>query len=349
MYRVAPPLSCSFPNSLKQKQNGKKDGFTRKAENNMKISPYLKINRIEFIVTYQCTGKCIHCSIGDRLNYADGSGFTHIEAGPAADAVKKLSERFNITSVMAFGGEPLLYPEAVYAVYDAARSSNIENRQLITNGYFTKNSEYRKQVADSLIESGLNYLLLSVDAFHQADIPLDPVYDFAGCAAEIPNLRLHPAWVIDENHENPYNAETKKILKKFKDLGIQISSGNNIFMAGNAVKYLSEYYPTPDMDLSSLCGSAPYTDKLTEITSLSLVPNGDVMVCDFVIGNIYRESIDDIISHYDPYQNKLMRTVLEEGMSGLKKAAEEKGIPTEGCYSICDLCRKLNRKPVQSY
>lgn len=313
----------------------------------MKISPYLNINRIEFIVTYQCTGKCIHCSLGERLNRADG--FTHIEAGSAAEAVKRLSEYFDITSVMAFGGEPLLYPQVVCSVYEAARSCNIEKRQLITNGYFTKNPQHRKQAAHSLIESGLNNLLLSVDAFHQADIPVEPVYEFAEYSAGIPDLRLHPAWVIDENHENPYNAETKRILKRFSSLGIQVSSGNNIFMAGNAAKYLAEYYPKPRLDLSSSCGSAPYTDKLTEITSLSLVPNGDVMVCDFVIGNIYRESMDEILSGYDPYKNGLMRTVLEEGMGGLIRTAAEKGVAAEGCYSICDLCRKLNRKPVQSY
>ena len=72
----------------------------------MKTSPYMNINRIEFLVTLQCTGKCKHCSVGPRLNENSDKC---VDLEKAIDAVKKLSARFPVESLMTFGGEPLLY------------------------------------------------------------------------------------------------------------------------------------------------------------------------------------------------------------------------------------------------
>ena len=72
----------------------------------MKISPYLNINRIEYIVTFQCSGKCKHCSIGDRLNHTNG--FKHIKIEKEPEAIKQHSQVFPNSSVMTYGGETLL-------------------------------------------------------------------------------------------------------------------------------------------------------------------------------------------------------------------------------------------------
>ena len=55
----------------------------------------------------------------------------------------------------------------------------IEKKQLITNGFFSKKRERIEEVVTMLEKSGVNSLLLSVDAFHQETIPLDPVKYFA--------------------------------------------------------------------------------------------------------------------------------------------------------------------------
>ena len=309
----------------------------------MKTSPYMNINRIEFMVTYQCSGKCIHCSVGNRLNHSDG--FRHVHIKESAETIEGLSRMFSVSSVMTFGGEPLLYPDAVCAVHHTASLCGIKTRQLITNGYFTKDDEQRKDIAEALHESGLTDLLISVDTFHQHDIPIEPVRHFAKCAkqAGIPKVKFHPAWVVNEEHENPYNVKTREILSELSDLDIPVSSGNNIFMAGNAVRHLSEYYAPPNLNLSDVCGSLPYTAPLTNITSLSIVPNGDVMVCGFTIGNIYTERIEDIVLRYNPYENDYMRAIISGGAAALIKTAEANGIKinVSECYSICDLCYKI--------
>ncbi len=309
----------------------------------MNISPYITLNRIEFVVTYQCSGRCKHCSVSDRLNPADGH--KHISLDHAAEAIGELSEMFPVSSVMTFGGEPLLYADIVCGIHKAAARHGIGSRSLITNGYFTKLDEQREQTAKMLKEAGIETLLLSADAFHQETIPLDAVYRFARYAKEAGiNVKLHPAWVVNESHSNPYNRKTNEILAAFTDLEFPVSNGNNIFLAGNAALHLAEYYDKPKLNLLETCGSMPYTEPLTEVTSLSIVPNGDVMNCGFVLGNIYHQSLREIVARYNPYKDELMNAVMMGGVAKLLELAEQNGLDISRCYSICDVCNKVRRK-----
>ena len=306
-------------------------------------SPYMTVRRIEFMVTYGCTGACQHCSVSDCRTVPAAKQF--VRPDKAAEAVTQLAEMFDISSVMTFGGEPLLVPETVCAVHRAAADAGIPTRQLITNGYFTKNSDRIRAVAESLYAAGVNDLLLSVDAFHQRTIPLDIVRRFAEkvCRTGLTKFRLQPAWLVNRAHENLYNAETERILASFRDLGLSENEGNDVFMAGDAIKNFAEYYPAPCLDLTDTCGSMPYTEPLDRVTNLSIVPNGDAVVCGFVIGNIYREPVAEIVQRYDPYENECMRAILTGGAAGLLALAQQKGIAvdTRECYSVCDVCRKV--------
>lgn len=311
----------------------------------MKISPYLKVDRIEFMTTYRCTGRCLHCSVGDDLGKTDG--FPCVRTDEAVSAVKTLCEAFDIGSLMTFGGEPLLYPDFVCAVHAAARDAGVPRRQIITNGYFSRDIARIREVARALAESGVNDILISVDSFHQERIPLEPVMEFARAMKEsgAARIKLSPAWLINEGAENAFNARTREIIARFDGTGIPVGSGNDIFMAGNAKKYLAEYYPPPQLCMDQKCGEMPYTAPPTDISCLSIEPNGDVVACSPVIGNIYKEDISDIIARYDPLKNPLIRALMENGAAGLLEEARKQGIDadTSGCYSVCDLCRKIIR------
>ena len=95
----------------------------------------------------------------------------------------------------------------------AAKDSEVPRRQVITNGYFSKNAEKIREVAERLATCGVNDLLLSVDAFHQETIPLDVVKAFATEAKKcgIP-IRLQPAWLVSATDDNLYNRKTREIL-----------------------------------------------------------------------------------------------------------------------------------------
>lgn len=249
------------------------------------MNKYLKnLEKIEFVITYACTGRCKHCSEGEHNTCGE-----HIDGGVAAEAVRKIASEYNIKTVMTFGGEPLLYEDAVYEIMNAARELNIPKRQIITNGYFTKDAEKIKNTARLLAQSGVNDILLSVDTFHQETIPLDIVKLFA---AEIKKhdvpIRLQPAWLVNMTDENPYNRKTRKILNSFSDMKIMVGDGNIIFPEGNALKYLGEYF-------TDTIPENPYNEDPYNIKCVSFSPNGDALN-----GNVYQRDIMDIINNYIP-------------------------------------------------
>ena len=249
------------------------------------MNPYLKnLNKIEFVVTYACTGRCKHCSEGDHTSCSE-----RIDPQMAADAVRKIGLEYDIKTVMTFGGEPLLYADAVYEIMNAAKELNIPKRQVITNGYFSKNADKIQEVAHHLAECGVNDLLLSVDAFHQETIPLETVRVFAAEAKKngIP-IRLQPAWLVGPTNDNPYNRKTRQILNSFSDLEIPENDGNVIFPEGNALKYLAEYFTDELPD-------NPYLEDPRDVRCLSFEPNGDVLD-----GNVYERDVIEILKNYVP-------------------------------------------------
>ena len=252
---------------------------------NVYMNQYLKnLNKIEFVVTYACTGRCKHCSEGEHESCGE-----RIDPVIAADAVRKIAAEYDVKTVMTFGGEPLLYPDAVYAIMTTAKELNIPKRQVITNGYFSKNTDKIREVAEQLAVCGVNDLLLSVDAFHQETIPLETVKVFAAKAKKsgIP-IRLQPAWLTSVTDDNPYNRKTREILHGFANLELPVGEGNIIFPEGNALKYLSEYF-------TDKLPENPYKDAPCNVKCISFEPNGDVLG-----GNMHERDIMEIIKDYVP-------------------------------------------------
>ncbi len=249
------------------------------------MNKYLEnLKKIEFVITYACTGRCKHCSEGDHKSCG-----VHIDPAVAADAVKKIASAYDIKTVMTFGGEPLLYPEAVYAVMRAAKESGVVHRQIITNGYFSKDEERIREVVRCLAESGVNDLRLSADAFHQEYIPLEPVKIFAEEAnrAGIP-IRIQPAWLVSREDANEYNIKTKEIISVFAELGIGEADGNVIFPEGNALKYFAEYF-------TDSAPENPYVEDPADVRCVSFDPDGSALG-----GNVYKTDIMEILEKYTP-------------------------------------------------
>ena len=249
------------------------------------MNPYLKrLNKIEFALTYACTGRCKHCAEGDHALCGE-----RIDPAISADAVKRIAVEYEIQTVMTFGGEPLLCTDAVYAIMNAAKELHVPCRQVITNGYFSKDLHRIGEVAEGLFACGVNDLLLSVDAFHQETIPLETVKRFATEVqrCNVP-LRLSPAWLVSVTDDNPYNRKTREILSAFSDLEIPVGEGNIVFPSGNAAKYLAEYFTgEPPKN--------PYEEDPSDVRCISFSPNGDVLG-----GNVYRRGIMEIIERYHP-------------------------------------------------
>ena len=245
---------------------------------------FKNLKKMEFVITYACTGNCKHCSEGDHSACGE-----HIDGVKAVEAVMAVCARYPIATVMTFGGEPLLYPDAVYAIQSAARDCGVAKRQVITNGYFTKDSAKIKAVAERLLLSGVNEILLSVDAFHQETIPLEPVMTFAYEVKKRKiGLKLSPAWLVSREDDNPYNQKTREILASFEKEGFAVGEGNIIFPEGNAAVYLKDYF-------KDQAPENPYVQDPNDIDCLSFDPDGSVLSSSF-----YTNDIVTILDQYIP-------------------------------------------------
>ncbi|BBF42583.1 hypothetical protein lbkm_1267 [Lachnospiraceae bacterium KM106-2] len=304
------------------------------------LNPYIKnLNRVEFVTNNSCTSRCKHCSQGNL------KGTDKLDPVAACDALRKLAVHYKIDSIMTFGGEALLCPDTVAAIHQTAKECQIPERQLITNGFFSKDRERIKEVAHLLENSGVNDILLSVDCFHAEHLPLETVKLFAQALKDCytGSLRLQPSWVRSRKDNNPYNCKTLECLSYFDDLEIPHNEGDVIFPLGNATRYLGEYFEKKPIDLSFHCGDAMYTSDLREIDSISINCNGDVLPCSFPMGNIYENDILTILRSYDPYRDPLSKALIEGGIAGLIEVANKQGvfIDPDDYYSPCEICNAI--------
>ena len=304
----------------------------------------IDINRIEFAITDACSSQCKHCSV----TVVDVKKSKNINADAAIHMIKQITTRFSPDSIMTFGGEPLLYAETVCKIHSTARDCGIPDRSIITNGFFSKDEQKISAVATDICVSGVSGILISVDAFHQEYVPIEPVIHFAAALMKnnIPHLRVHPAWVINKDHANRYNEETHRLLKIFNAMGIETSNGNNIFPSDNALKHLSEYFDPPDnVNLDFRCGERAYTGRLDEVYCIFVNPMGEIKMCGFTLGNIYHEDISTILEKHNPHSDPIMHTLINGGVKALVQYAENHGkeVDTIDCYSACGVCRKIVR------
>jgi organic radical activating enzyme len=309
------------------------------------VNRYLALKRIEFLITYLCSGKCSHCCAPKQKK-----GFPeHIDESLAIDIVRKISKTYNIESVMTFGGEPLLFPEIVCSIHKEALEAGILSREVITNGYWSNDVKKIKRIAENLAKSGVNNIDVSVDAFHQEYIPLNVVRKAVEACLEvgIEGMAWNPCWVISEDDDNGYNRKTKSILRKLKDLPVRVSMGNNLEPSGLALINLEEFLPKREKIPAGKCGDAPYTEPLNHVTSISVEPNGKIAVCnDFHIGNASETDIIDLLENYNPFEIPEMKAILENGIKGLLDWAKKKGVAPDptGYHSICHMCTDLRKK-----
>ncbi len=304
------------------------------------------MHRLEFSVTYRCNAHCKHCQVGQDKRTSQPAA---IDGELAAQIVHRVASVYPLRSLMTFGGEPLLYPDVVCAIHQAAKQNGIAHRSIITNAGVPRSETAFREVARRLAESGVNAAWISVDAFHQEHIPLEVVERNvrALAAAGIDELVWNPCWVGSKEHDNPWNRRTREFLAALAHLPAREDQGNIVQPQGYAVSWLSAYLPPKVSMPTGACGDMPYTGPLDDIGSISIEPDGGVAVCsDLIIGNAAQQDIVEVLGSYDPHRIPETRAILEGGMAGLVELARTRGIDPdpEGYYSICDMCISLRQQ-----
>lgn len=309
------------------------------------MSRFLTMERIEFAVTYLCNTRCKHCySIMGKETFPK-----HMSKSLAVEIVRKVGKKYSPKSIMTFGGEPLLFPEIVCAIHKEAMNAGIPCREVITNGYWSGDVKRTEIIAKNLAKSGVNKICVSVDAFHQEQIPLDIVRKtIESCLQEgIGNIVWNPCWVVSKDNDNYYNQKTKSILKELKDLPIKKLKGNIMEPDGLALVNLKEFLPLKATIPQGKCGDMPYTDPLDSIKSICVEPDGRIAVCNnFHIGNASETDIVELIESYDPFKIPEMKAIIEDGVEGLLNWAKIRNVEPdqEGYYSICHICTDIRKR-----
>ena len=312
------------------------------------MNRHLTVNRIEFAVTYLCNSKCRHCQLGgeeERNRFP-----SHIDKNMAVDIVRKVGSKYSPESLMTFGGEPLLYPQIVYAIHKEAMKMGIPVRDVITNGFWSRKIEEIQEIANNLVKSGVNKVTISVDAFHQEFIPLEIIEKVAESLLKVGKAHVswNPCWLVSKDHDNPYNLRTKAILEKLeRDLPIEEGAGNIVQPEGRAILWLKDFFPPRTKIPKGKCGDLPYTENLDSAKTIYVEPDGRIAICrEFYIGNASETDIIDIIEGYNPSNIPEAKAIIENGMEGLIEWAKTKSVELdpEGYYNICHMCSDLRKK-----
>jgi len=110
-----------------------------------------------FLVTLRCNLKCAHCSLREILNkYPGEAGLNHIRK--AFDKIPLEGTAFILS-----GGEPFLRIDLAEIVKFLKEEKSVENVTIETNGIAAT-----REMLESVISSGINYLYVSVDGFPDA-------------------------------------------------------------------------------------------------------------------------------------------------------------------------------------
>ena len=308
------------------------------------MNKHVNLQRLEFIVTFRCASRCEHCSV--CTDTADTT-IRHMDLTLAKKAITDAQNLYGIKSLMTFGGEPLLFADFTAALHRHAAELGVMKRQLITSGYFSPDPEKIKKVVRQIKDCGVNSVLVSVDCFHEKHLDYETVERFLQELKNVgvQNVKLCPAWVVNKQHDNPYNARTKELLAGFEYLGFPEDVGNDIAHGGRATENLKEYLPKRRPRVFGNCTTHKYRQPIDNVEVLLVRPNGDVCVCG-VIGSLQKNSLPEIIAGFDYSKNEVFAAVARNGSEGIYEVAAKHKIPLkeEGYFSVCDLCRDIRKK-----
>lgn len=100
-------------------------------------------------------------------------------------------------------------------------------------------------------------------------------------------------------------------------------------------------YDAQEIHMNQKCGEIPYTNPLDKITSVRILPNGNLNICrGMTIGNVFLHSIEKILETYPPHSSQIFSVLYSKGVQGVYELAKEYGIiiNPKDYYGICDFC-----------
>jgi hypothetical protein len=118
------------------------------------------------ITNYHCVSRCGHC----LYNSGPHRDRAYLDPAAATDIFRRILG-LGCRSVHIGGGEPLLDPDGLKAVLEAARRTGMGIDYVETNSAWFQDREQAADILENLRAAGLRTLLVSMSPFHSAHIP----------------------------------------------------------------------------------------------------------------------------------------------------------------------------------
>lgn len=142
------------------------------------------------ITNYFCTSRCRHCLYNCSPNWEK----EYIDAETAEKCFIKVLER-GCRSLHIGGGEPMLRPEKLEKVLEAANNVGMSIDYVETNSSWFKDLETAVETLERLKSKGLGTLLISISPFHNEFIPFSKVKGVIDAGRKV-GIGLFP-WIND--------------------------------------------------------------------------------------------------------------------------------------------------------
>lgn len=302
----------------------------------------MNLRRLEFTLTTKCNSQCVYCQAS--------AGPWRSEVMAVNDARNYLAEAVSVAdleSFLVFGGEPMLYPARVIAIFKEAQRVGIPTVEMLTNGVWGRDKMKGERFAKRLKSAGLNTLGISVDAFHLEYIPLEYPRNAAEASlrAGIEKVTWNVAVIESLNAANHYDTMTAHILKELEPVGIE-AHVHKVVAAGRALEAIPQYFQKTQLE-GPCEGETPMENTLTNPRCLTIEPSGSVDVCwHLPIGNAKETPLSRIITEYDWQRNPLIKALAEEGPMALLKRQKPlaRRFDKSEYVNKCHLCVEVRKR-----
>jgi hypothetical protein len=254
-----------------------------------------------------------------------------------------------LEGILLFGGEPFLCYDLLRESVPLA-ASLAQQLYVFTNGYWATDEDIARRRLAGLQAAGLDYILFSVDAFHQDRIPLERIAIGIDAAQELgySTVEIDNRYLGAPELDNAFNRRTRANMTRLAELcnlsEVTVHQGP-ARMVGRAVDELSHLAASqsPALDACPLPGYLG--GDLRAVTGVEIHPGGWVNLCaGLALGNTHERPLDRILADYDPDAHPIIRALAHGGPAQLLRLAQQNGYePADEYVDGCHLCYEARR------
>jgi hypothetical protein len=287
------------------------------------------------IANYVCSSKCRHCMYASSPEWPKD----YMEAG-LADEIFRLLREHGCRSVHIGGGEPLLRPDRLLPVLDAAAKNGVGIEYIETNASWYRDEKRAGEVITDLRRHHVETLLISVDPYHNEYVPFRKIKGLiAACERYGMGVFL---WRMEfwDDLEAAGDDSVVHSLEEYEeifgdDYRLRLAQRYHLNLRGRALQTYREHLR--DQPVEELFDRSSPCRELLGIHHFHVDLYGN-----FVPPACSGISLDlrDAVAGADPEKYPVYRALVSSGIKGLYEyAAEYFGYtPKESYKGKCDLC-----------